>query len=84
MNARSPQRPKRTPTPKAPQNQPPAESNDMQISFEEMQAGYEAQIGAMSTMIVQQNIMLEKLKRELTKKRTRSDDGPSPEGPADS
>jgi hypothetical protein len=39
------------------------------ITFDEMRQGYEAQIGSMSTLVVQQNIMISKLQKELTQKR---------------
>lgn len=45
------------------------ESNGMGITFEEMQTGYEQQIGGMSSIIVQQNIIIGRLQAELTQKK---------------
>lgn len=82
MTARSPQRPnaKGKPTPAAPQNQP---RNSADLDIEEVLAEYEAQIGALTGQLIQKNLAIRKLKAELVKKRTGSDDGPSEEGPAD-
>lgn len=48
---------------------PTEKDSGMEISFSEMQAGYEAQIGAMSSQLIQQGIIIEKLRTELTAKR---------------
>lgn len=46
-----------------------SEQENLGVTFEEMQAGYEGQIASLVTQIIQQNIIIKKLQAELTEKR---------------
>lgn len=46
-----------------------SEQENLGVTFEEMQAGYEGQIASLVTQIIQQNIIIKKLQTELTEKR---------------
>lgn len=60
-----------------------ATQNSADLDITEVLAEYEAQIGALTGQLIQKNIVIKKLKNELVKKRSGSNDGPSEEGPAD-